>query len=111
MRYDPSRWADDHERALYGASRELRPYNLEPAEWDAAMSEIVTGPGDPDDVSHPFRVGDHVQSELSGRTGVVKRFTRAVVLVAYDDARTNVDHAEAPEAWVPHGVLRKVGAA
>jgi hypothetical protein len=58
--------------------------------------------------NHSFRVGDHVRSHLSGRTGIVKDFTRAIVLVEFDDIHSNVDYAKAPEAWVPHGVLEKI---
>jgi hypothetical protein len=49
-----------------------------------------------------------VRSELSGRTGIVKELTRAIVLVEFDDIHSNVNYDKAPEAWVPHGVLERV---
>lgn len=91
---------DFHSQWLRAVDRELEPYGLEGKEYQAAMDDIAVP-------VHSFSVGDHVISELSGRTGVVQRVNTTVVLVAYDDHRSNVDFNEAPEAWVPVGVLRK----
>jgi hypothetical protein len=99
---------------MVGSSRARGPYTflndeLAPYELDQeGHRDVYLGIKQLDNPRHGFTIGSRVRSELSGRTGIVKQATSALVLVEFDDIRSNVDYAKAPDAWVPHGVLEKV---
>lgn len=57
---------------------------------------------------HIFEIGDTVRSEISGRKGEVVDCTDAIVRVEFQDIHSNVDYAEAPDAWVPHAALQLI---